>query len=222
VFVRFRSAQKLVGEVYRSRFVFLIVPIIYSSRADETTGFSVKDWLHGVRHAAPDQETQRSLDKEPLTDAERLRIVHSLLTLPESEGGAGITPGKGRWTLVEGIFPLHDHEFNKRWMKRWSTTWTVSPEELGNIRDMFGEKVLDYVTLNRHPSLTLLPDSLLLCFLAIVFLVLGNRGLLRRCGLFPFAPVFTGLCCSQLPLVCCLRRAVEASGNRPRCTLECS
>jgi anoctamin-10 len=145
VFVRFRSAQKLVGEVYRSRSVFLLV-FIYRSCADETTEFSVKDWLHGVRHVAPDQETQRSLDKEPLTDAERLRIVHSLLTLPESEGGAGITPGKGQWTLVEGIFPLHDHEFNKGWMKRWSTTWSVSPEELGNLRDMFGEKVLDHAT----------------------------------------------------------------------------
>jgi len=36
-----------------------------------------------------------------------------MLTLPESEGGAGITPQKGQWTLVEGIFPLHNREFNK-------------------------------------------------------------------------------------------------------------
>jgi len=105
-----------------------------------TLACRVKDWLHGVRPAAPDRETQRSLDKEPLTEAERLRIVHSLLTLPPSESGAGITPGKGEWSLVEGIFALHDREFNKEWMKRWSTTWTVGPEELGSIRDMFGEK----------------------------------------------------------------------------------
>lgn len=79
-----------------------------------TTGcFRVKDWLYGVRPAAPDKETQRSLDKEPLTEAERLRIVYQLITLPQGEGGAGITPKQGPWTLVESIFPLHDHEFNK-------------------------------------------------------------------------------------------------------------
>jgi anoctamin-10 len=30
-------------------------------------------------------------------------------------------------------------------MKRWSTTWTLGPEELGNIRDMFGEKVIPFI-----------------------------------------------------------------------------
>lgn len=73
----------------------------------------VKDWLFGVRPAAPDKETQRSLDKEPLTEAERLRVVHKLITLPVGEGGVGITPKQGPWTLVESIFPLHDHDFNK-------------------------------------------------------------------------------------------------------------
>lgn len=76
-------------------------------------GIRVKDWLHGVRAAAPDKETQRSLDGEPLTEAERLRIVWQLIILPESEGGAGITPKQGEWKLVESIFPLHDREFNK-------------------------------------------------------------------------------------------------------------
>ncbi len=102
----------------------------------------MKDWLFGVRPAAPDRETQRSLDAEPVTAAERLRIVHALITLPESEGGAGITPQKRQWSLVESIFPLHDQEFNKAWVKRWSTTWTVKAEELEKIRNMFGEKVM--------------------------------------------------------------------------------
>lgn len=101
----------------------------------------MKDWLHGVRPAAPDKETQRSLDREPLTEAERLRVVHAMITQPITEGGAGITPGKGEWSLVESIFPLHDSKFNKEWMKEWSTKWAVGSEDLKNLRDMFGEKV---------------------------------------------------------------------------------
>ena len=73
----------------------------------------MKDWLHGVRPAAPELETQSSLDKEPVTDAERLRLVYQLITLPKEEGGAGITVGQGNWDLVESIFPLHDRVFNK-------------------------------------------------------------------------------------------------------------
>ncbi|PWW72989.1 DUF590-domain-containing protein [Tuber magnatum] len=123
VFVTVRSERKLIGEVYRSR---------------------VKDWLFGVRPAAPDKETQRSLDKEPLTEAERLRIVHKLITLPVGEGGVGITPKQGPWALVESIFPLHDHDFNKVWLKDWSTTWMVSIEELEKLKDRFGERIAFY------------------------------------------------------------------------------
>lgn len=120
VFVRIKSHSKFRAEVYRSR---------------------VKDWLHGVRPAAPELETQSSLDKEPVTDAERLRLVYQLITLPKEEGGAGITVGQGNWDLVESIFPLHDRAFNKDWLKRWSTTWTIKDADLTLLRDKFGEKV---------------------------------------------------------------------------------
>ncbi|KAF3939710.1 Anoctamin-10 [Dactylella cylindrospora] len=123
VFTRIRSEKKLLGEVYRSR---------------------VRDWLHGIRPAAPEKETQQSLEKEPLTEGERLRIVYSLITLPNSEGGAGITPKQGEWNLVESIFALHDHEFNKKWLKDWSTKWLIGPEDLKVIRDRFGEKIAFY------------------------------------------------------------------------------
>lgn len=65
-----------------------------------------------------------------------------MLTQPTSDGGAGITPGKGAWTLVESIFPLHDTEFNNGWMKEWSTKWVITPEDLRKLRDMYGEKVI--------------------------------------------------------------------------------
>jgi anoctamin-10 len=101
----------------------------------------VKDWLHGLRQAAPEKETQQSLSSEPLTDAERLRIVHSLITSQTYEGGANITAKQGEWKNVESIFALHDYAFNKDWIKTWSQSWFLNISDLTAIRDKFGEKV---------------------------------------------------------------------------------
>jgi hypothetical protein len=76
-----------------------------------------------------------------LTDSERLLIVYLLITGPKSEGGAGITPQKGEWKNVESIFPLHNHAFNREWLKHWSGKMYISTEDLTQIRDQFGEKV---------------------------------------------------------------------------------
>jgi anoctamin-10 len=73
----------------------------------------VTEWLYGVRIAAPDEETRKELDDKPLSDAERLRVVHLLITSPEREGGAGVTPGLDGWNYVDSIFPIHDSKFNK-------------------------------------------------------------------------------------------------------------
>jgi len=54
-----------------------------------------------------------NLDGEKLTDAERLRVVYLLITSPEREGGAGVTPGLNGWSYVDSIFPLHDSQFNR-------------------------------------------------------------------------------------------------------------
>lgn len=120
VFVKVASEEHVYGEVYRSR---------------------VKDWIHGIRAAAPQQETQQSLQDEPLHEAERLRVIYQLITNPEDEGGAAITPKKGQWKNVESIFALHDHAYNKEWIKRWSTKYLLGPEDLDEIRDRLGEKV---------------------------------------------------------------------------------
>jgi anoctamin-10 len=113
----------MFGEIYRSR---------------------VRDWMHGVRSAAPEKEVRDSLDREPLTEAERLRIIYQLITNPESEGGAGITPKKGEWENVESIFPLHDHVYNKQWIKKWSTQYLLTAEDLDDIRNRLGEKIAFY------------------------------------------------------------------------------
>ena len=103
----------------------------------------VKDWLYGIRQAQPDKETQNALTNEPLTEAERYRLVHHMITCPRSEGGAEITPNHGEWKNVESVFPLHDHAVNKEWIKEWSTSTFLKPEDLDNIRNKLGEKVCE-------------------------------------------------------------------------------
>ncbi|KAI9736231.1 MAG: hypothetical protein M1834_001117 [Cirrosporium novae-zelandiae] len=120
VFVKVASDERLARLVYRSR---------------------VRDWLYGVRQAQPDRETQKSLTLEPLTEAERFRIVYNMITGPRTEGGAGITPKEGDWKNVESIFLLHDHVYNKEWIKKWSTATFLKPEDIDQIRDRFGEKI---------------------------------------------------------------------------------
>lgn len=84
------------------------------------------------------------MEKEPVTEAERLRLVYLLITKPTSEGGAGITPKKGEWTCVESIFALHDHKFNKAWIKDLTSKYFLGPQDLEDIKNRFGEKIAFY------------------------------------------------------------------------------
>lgn len=97
----------------------------------------LNDWLHGVRATQPEEDNSG----QDLTQAERYRIVHHLITSPIEDGGAAITPKEGKWKNVESIFPLHDKAFNLEWIKKWSTTTFLKPEDLDDIRDRLGEKV---------------------------------------------------------------------------------
>jgi hypothetical protein len=49
--------------------------------------------------------------EEDVTEAERLRIIFTMLVSPVEEGGAGITQGLGNWENVESIFPLPNSRF---------------------------------------------------------------------------------------------------------------
>jgi hypothetical protein len=97
----------------------------------------VRDWLYGILNAEPDSAGSI----EPATEAERLRVVNQMITLPTEEGGAGITPNHGEWKNVTNVFPLHDEETNKKWMREWSKKTFLSDAELDQIRDKFGESV---------------------------------------------------------------------------------
>ena len=68
-------------------------------------------------------------------------MIYEILTNGPNEGGAGITPKRGEWKEVESVFPLHDHTFNKRWMKKWASTYVLGLDDQDEIRNKFGEKV---------------------------------------------------------------------------------
>lgn len=108
----------------------------------------IKEWLHAVRQAQPDRDTQKCLTSEPLTEAERYRLVHHMITCPHEEGGADITPKHGEWKNIESVFPLHNHKKNQQWLNEWSRKTFLNPQDLDHIRDDVGEKVcvhpLDY------------------------------------------------------------------------------
>ncbi|KAI9050372.1 hypothetical protein LZ554_005537 [Drepanopeziza brunnea f. sp. 'monogermtubi'] len=123
IFVKVASEKHLRTEVYRSR---------------------VQDWLYGVRSAAPEKEMQKAIDDEPITEAERLRLTYLLITKSQSDGGAGITPKEGEWKRVESIFALHDHAFNKAWLKDIASKTFLDASDLVRIKDKFGEKIAFY------------------------------------------------------------------------------
>jgi hypothetical protein len=72
-----------------------------------------------------------------------------MITCPDEEGGADITPRYGEWKNVESVFPLHNHKTNQQWLNEWARKTFLNPQDLDHIRDGVGEKVrillpLDY------------------------------------------------------------------------------
>ena len=45
---------------------------------------------------------------------------------------------------MASVFPLHDHSFNRQWIKQWSTKYYLDEEDINQIRDRFGERVAFY------------------------------------------------------------------------------
>jgi anoctamin-10 len=109
--------------------------------ADVVHRSRLRDWLHGVRQIQPVKDAATTLTKEPLTDAERHRQIHHMITGLREDGGAAICPKSGDWKNVDAIFPLHDHVKNKKWLTEFSRKTFLTPEDLDDVKDTVGEKV---------------------------------------------------------------------------------
>ena len=156
--------------------------------------------MHGVRSAAPNKETRASLEAEPLYEAERLRIIYQLITNPTYEGGAGITPKEGEWENVESIFALHDHAYNKDWIKKWTSSYFLSTEDLDDIRNRLGEKVCTSNQVLWLLKLTTI-DCLLLCLHAVLLYLSDSCGRFRYLCMAILRPFLAHLRLVQRTLV---------------------
>ncbi|ODA76357.1 hypothetical protein RJ55_08203 [Drechmeria coniospora] len=166
VFVKIASRDLLAKQVYRAR---------------------LQDWLCGVRTSGPEVDISRSLQEEPVTEAERLRLVHQLISRPLNEGGAGVSETSDKWKHVAAIFPLRDQPFNKAWIQKWSKKYLLDQEDIDEIRNKFGENVAFYFAfLRSYFFFLVVPSALGLT----AWLLLGQFSFLYTLGCGLWSVVF--------------------------------
>ncbi|KAI9029356.1 calcium-activated chloride channel-domain-containing protein [Hyaloraphidium curvatum] len=105
----------------------------------------VADWLHNVPTLLTrdliTKKGPRSAAVVELTPAERLRLVHALVTGDPGAGGLGIRAGTEG---VEAVMGLQDQNFNKSWLAAVGSKWALTEADLTSLRDHHGERVAFY------------------------------------------------------------------------------
>ncbi|RYO90730.1 hypothetical protein DL762_002532 [Monosporascus cannonballus] len=129
--VRLGLAQSLL--VFAKAPNDLLGSTVYKSR--------VKDYLYGITNTA----SEGSHGCVPgCFEAEDALSMYHLVNWSKENGGAGITPGFGKWKNVKSIFPIHNEPVNKALLKHLSKRFFLTTEDLDRIRDLFGSKVAFY------------------------------------------------------------------------------
>lgn len=148
--------------------------------------------LQGVRTAAQpslslsrDSSLRAGIQRgDAQSPAERVRHVHDLLTLPPAPPaqasekdsnagksllsalgappGAGLVPKSPAYPHLVDMTPLHDPEFNRSWLARWSNSSSllrIKPSDLDDVRAHFGDSVALYFGFLNFYFLSLAPAA---------------------------------------------------------------
>ncbi|PVU85944.1 hypothetical protein BB559_006734 [Furculomyces boomerangus] len=127
-----------------------------------------------------------------LPESERQRLVLQIITGPVEDGGANIHTHNEK--CVTAIFPIHDKDYNKEWIKRWSTKWLIDQNDLQDLKEHFGEEISMYFAFLQYYFLWLIIPSvfgviafmfdssfsIILSFLTMIWSVLFTETWSRR------------------------------------------
>ncbi|KAF5675794.1 IST2-like protein [Fusarium heterosporum] len=102
----------------------------------------LKDWLYGITPNHPGGDNNTIVNGA--FEAEDILSVYHLVNWSKDLGGAGITPGTGKWENVKAIFPLHHTKVNQSLLSYLSKRFFLSAEDIDKIRDLHGSKVAFY------------------------------------------------------------------------------
>lgn len=102
----------------------------------------VRDWLYGITPNHPGGDKNTVVDGA--YEAEDILSVYHIVNWSKDLGGAGITPGTGKWKNVKAIFPIHNSKVNQSLLKYLSRRFFLSNEDIDQIRNLHGSKVAFY------------------------------------------------------------------------------
>ncbi|KAJ7780074.1 calcium-activated chloride channel-domain-containing protein [Mycena maculata] len=132
------------------------------------------DFLSGL----PTTPLNTEEEAQPLSSADRIRLVHAFITSTPTDGGLGISPDSSEWDLVESVMALHDRAFNEHWIHAWTTSRFVSVKQ-ERLREQFGDAVAMYFSFLHSYSQALVFPAVL----GVIFFFFGS----------PYSPVYSVL-----------------------------